>query len=92
MDELNIIDLVIKERERQKSLWGEKSDNLPYEWMSILGEEFGELCEAINESCFKKKKHKELGGKENIVKEAVQIAAVAIAIAEDALNEDFLSR
>lgn len=80
------IKLVVAERERQIDLWGDQSGNHPFEWMAILGEEYGELCEAVNETCFQNPKHPERGGKPNIVKEAVHVASVAIAIAEAALN------
>ena len=80
------IKLVVTERERQIDLWGDQSGNHPFEWMAILGEEYGELCEAVNETCFQNPKHPERGGKPNIVKEAVHVAAVAIAIAEAAMK------
>ena len=80
------IKLVVTERERQIDLWGDQSGNHPFEWMAILGEEYGELCEAVNETCFQSPKHPERGGKPNIVKEAVHVASVAIAIAEAALK------
>lgn len=39
---------VLAERHRQDSKWGVQ--NCPAtEWMSILGEEFGELCKEVNE-------------------------------------------
>lgn len=74
---------VISERIAQIEKWGEESCNHPFEWMSILGEEFGELCEAVNETCFMNGTHPERGGDENIIREATQIAAVAIAIIRD---------
>ena len=80
------IKLVVAERERQIDLWCDQSGNHPFEWMAILGEEYGELCEAVNETCFQNPKHPERGGKPNIVKEAVHVASVAIAIAEDVLK------
>ena len=85
------IAMIRAERERMLSLWGRIAEtNEPtndlFEWMSILGEEFGELCEAINETCFKHPKHPERGGYDNILKEAIQVAAVSTAIAEDMLQ------
>ena len=74
---------VISERIAQIEKWGEESCNHPFEWMSILGEEFGELCEAVNETCFMNGTHPERGADENIIREATQIAAVAIAIIRD---------
>lgn len=74
---------VISERITQIEKWGKEPCKHPFEWMSILGEEFGELCEAVNETCFMNGKHPERGGDENIIREATQIAAVAIAIIRD---------
>lgn len=75
---------VLAERQRQNILWGDQSGNSLYEWISILGEECGELCEAVNETCFKNPHHPERGGAENIAKEAAQVAAVAVQIIEAA--------
>lgn len=77
-----VLDIVGGERERQDALWGDQSGNSLFEWVSILGEEYGEFCEAVNETCFKNPAHPERGGFRSIVKEAVQIAAVAVAIIE----------
>ncbi len=82
------IEKVISERISQIERWGEDTYNHPFEWMSILGEEFGELCEAVNETCFMNGTHPERGGDENIVREATQIAAVAVAIIEAFLPSD----
>lgn len=82
----NALDLVMAERQRQDSLWGDQSGNHPFEWISILGEEYGELCEAINETFFKNGTHPERGGPEKIIKEATQVAAVAVAIIETMLQ------
>lgn len=73
---------VRKERCRQNLLWGEQSDNHPYEWMSILGEEYGELCEAVNETFSRRGVHPQKGGYDKIIKEATHVAAVAVAIIE----------
>lgn len=78
----NAITLVKAERQRQDSLWGDQSNNHPFEWISILGEEYGELCEAINETYFKNGTHPERGGYEKIIMEATHVAAVAVALIE----------
>ena len=77
-----VLGLIKEERNRQNVLWGAENENHLYEWMSILGEEFGELCQAVNETCFARGRHPELGGNHNIKKEAVQVAAVAVALVE----------
>ena len=78
------LDMVRGERERQYTLWGDQSGNSLFEWISILGEEYGELCEAVNETSFSNAAHPDRGGFENVVKEAIQVAAVAVAIIETA--------
>ena len=80
------LDKVSLERQRQILLWGAGSDNTADEWLRILGEEFGELCQAVNESLFVHARHPERGGIENITKEAVQVAAVAVSIIESAMG------
>jgi hypothetical protein len=36
---------ILRERERQEAKWG-RQDHDPMTWLAILGEEYGELCEA----------------------------------------------
>lgn len=70
---------VLAERNRQDCKWGEQ--NHPIEkWVPILGEEFGELCEAINETVFDNNSDK--GGYENVRNEAIHVAAVAVGFLE----------
>ncbi len=66
---------VLAERERQEEKWGEQNHD-PFTYLAILTEEVGELSEAALHSRF--------GGPEadNIRAEAVQVAAVALAIVE----------
>lgn len=77
-----VLQMVLKERSRQFFIWGDQSQNHPFEWAAILGEEFGELCEAINETCFHRINHPERGGCDAIIREAIHVAAVAVAIVE----------
>jgi len=70
---------VISERAKQDEKWGEQN-HYPQFWLGILGEEFGELCQAVNETVFDNGTN--LGGYENMRKEAVQVAAVALAFIE----------
>lgn len=73
---------VIDERQRQENKWGEQNHE-PQFWTSILGEEFGELCEAINETVFDNGPGaRRKGGYENMRREAVQVAAVAVGFIE----------
>ena len=75
------IDLILAERRRQEEKFGEQNHDLPV-WMLILGEEYGELQEAILESGPWKGIHPELGGYDNVLKEATHVAAVAVQILE----------
>ncbi|BFH59424.1 MazG-like family protein [Paenibacillus azoreducens] len=73
---------VAKERQRQEEKWGQQ-DHEPMMWMGILGEEFGELCQAVNETHFDNgPEARKKGGYENMREEAVQVAAVAISFIE----------
>lgn len=82
------VQIVTTERDRQNAKWGDQSGNHPFEWMSILGEEYGELCEAVNETCFNTAHVKpEKGGSGAIIREASHVAAVAIAIIEYQLKQ-----
>lgn len=43
-----IIEKVLEERSRQDKKWGEQNHSAPV-WGMIIGEEYGEMCQAINE-------------------------------------------
>lgn len=66
---------VMAERVRQDAKWGEQNND-PFCYLVVLMEEVGELSEAAL--------HARFGGPEgeNMHKEAVQVAAVALAIVE----------
>lgn len=76
------IDHVIAERRRQIILFGDQTKLPLAAWPAILGEEFGELCEAILETCAENGRHPERGGADKIFKEACQVAAVAVQLME----------
>lgn len=78
---------VQKERERQTSLWGRQTYKNPLYWLGILSEEVGEFAQAANETILQNAKKKHLGGADNMVKELIQVAAVAVAAAEDILEQ-----
>lgn len=73
----NAILSVLEERERQNVKWGEQNHD-PFTYLTILMEEIGELSQAAL--------HNKFGGKEgsleHMQEEAVQVAAVALAIVE----------
>lgn len=73
---------VNRERNRQEELWGEQN-HPPALWLGILGEEFGELCQAVTETVFDNGSEKRKnGGVENMLREACQVAAVAVSLME----------
>jgi hypothetical protein len=77
-----VIDMIRAERDRQDKKWGVQRHDLPV-WATILGEEYGELCQAINETIFDNGPEARLkGGYANVKKEAIQVAAVAVALVE----------
>lgn len=78
--------LVQKERERQQQKWGEQN-HTPEWWLAILGEEYGETCQAAVEWNFGR------GGISAYLEELVQTAAVAvqaIACAKRQIHEAYL--
>ena len=66
---------VLHERGQQDSKWGEQNHS-PFTYLTILGEEYGEACQAAL--------HLEFGGPEadKLREELVQVAAVAVAFIE----------
>lgn len=68
---------VLDERQRQNAKWGVQNHD-GFVWIAILGEELGELSQAVLETKFGGKH----GGMENVRAEAVQCAAVALQIVE----------
>lgn len=62
--------LLLLERERQEELHGEANQNNSWDrWLTILGEEFGEVCKANLEKNI-----------EDMEEELIQVAAVCFSI------------
>ena len=74
--EKTILALVQDERDRQQQKWGIQTHSIP-EWMTILGEEFGEACKAGLDAEYKNPLFLK-----NLETELVQVMAVALAIVE----------
>jgi len=70
-----LFDLVRLESARQVGKWGVQ-DRHPFEWLAYLAEEFGEVSKAINEAVYRQ------GPASDVVTEAVQVATLALKIAE----------
>lgn len=69
---------VLTERVCQDKKWGIQNHDM-FLYLTILGEEFGETCQAALEARFSKDREKAL---KDLREEAVQTAAVALAIVE----------
>ena len=75
-DELEwIVGSIQNENERQLLKWGIQTYS-PFEWLTYTTEELGELAQAISEHEYRD------GTKEAVVKEAIQVATLALKIAE----------
>lgn len=72
---------VIEERLRQDKKWGIQNHD-PFLYLTILGEEYGETCKAALEARFGKDPETEAERYLHLREEAVQTAAVALAIVE----------
>ena len=71
--------LVELENERQLEKWGVQ-DQDGFRWSNFLGEEYGEVCSAIAEHHFRD------GSRTQVAAEAIQVATLALKIAEMYLN------
>jgi NTP pyrophosphatase (non-canonical NTP hydrolase) len=70
LERARIFRMIDAERERQDEKWGVQNHNPDY-WLSILGEEQGEVCRAVCER--KSRDYRE---------ELVHVAAVAVSMLE----------
>lgn len=68
MTRLSILNSIVDERIRQDEKWGDQSRHPPTFWYAILGEEVGEVANAIL--------HEDTRA---VAKELIQVAAVAVA-------------
>lgn len=76
---LGILDALVLERQRQLNKWGVQNHEPQY-WVGILGEEYGEYCQAVNETVFNNGPDAQAkGGYDNMMAELTQVAAVAIS-------------
>ncbi|MBO1515584.1 hypothetical protein [Metabacillus bambusae] len=82
---LQVLSDVDLERARQDSLWGKQRHQYGT-WLAILGEEHGEVCQAI-QSKIGLISSKETDS-DNLYIELIHLAAVAVAIAEQVREEE----
>jgi hypothetical protein len=72
-----IVERVIEERNHQDAKWGEQNHHAD-KWGMIIAEEFGEMCQQINEFGF----HPSMVTEDKIIDEAVQTIASCMAMIE----------
>lgn len=70
---------VQQENQRQYKKWGQQT-RTPFEWVTYLTEEVGELAQAVSENAYRD------GSMVDIQKEAIQAATLALKIAEMAMT------
>ncbi|MBA7500890.1 hypothetical protein ES704_03652 [subsurface metagenome] len=77
---MSISELIWNERVKQDATWGKQNHNNE-KWFTIIGEEVGEIANAINEynPTGNKRKYTKIACLENLEYELIQTAAVAIA-------------
>lgn len=74
---------VLQERARQNEKWGLQNHD-DGRWLAILGEEFGEVCQAMQQGSLASKE----SDASNLYEELIHVAAVASAFAEQVLRDN----
>lgn len=82
---LDVNRAVLNERYRQNRLWGYQRHDIG-KWLAILGEEWGEVCQAA-QARLGLKSVKDTDA-DNLYEELIHVAAVASAIAEQIKEEE----
>lgn len=75
---MDALESVLNERKRQDELWGEQNHE-PFTWLTILMEEVGEFAHDALGVTFGPP---DFSREEHLRAEAVQVAAIALAIVE----------
>lgn len=73
---------IMGEVKKQKKQWGDESELTPHQWLGLIQEEVGEIAQSVNETYLPNKTKSQLGGKENILAEIYQAAALLIRFSE----------
>lgn len=73
--------------QKQKEQWGDEKHLLPHQWLGLIGEEIGEMTEAVNETYLSNRTKEHLGGIEHIQEEAIQAMALIVRFIES-INEE----
>lgn len=80
LESSEIPELIMLENIRQLEKWGVQTRS-PFEWLAYTTEELGELAEAISEHYYRG------ATRDAVVKEAIQVATLALKIAEMYLDK-----
>jgi len=84
-------DLISEERKRQDEKWGAQTDVHPWWWLLYITEETGELAQAICHT-FGSGKEPNPTAKGNMLKELVQVGALAKAMYECGVRNHWWDR
>lgn len=76
-----LMSMVEKEHNYQIQKWGVQS-RTPFEWMTYITEEVGELANAVSENVYRN------GNNNDVVKEAIQTATLCLKVAEMYIEPD----
>ncbi|MAQ69717.1 MAG: hypothetical protein CMD23_01305 [Flavobacteriales bacterium] len=77
MNKDDVINLILKERQKQDIKWGEQNHDV-YKWLAILGEEVGEANKAALED-----------SRNDLIHELIQIGAVTVAMIESLKRNNY---
>lgn len=79
MEKVDVMRMILQERDAQDAKFGDQVNNSYTQWMTILGEEFGETCQEALRLTFGGETPERL---QRYIEETVQVAAVAFAMLE----------
>jgi len=80
---MDAVSMLLRERLNQDEKWGKQRHSME-KWLSILVEEVGEFAQAIQKDEIQSKKT----DANNKLEEIIQVSAVAVAIAEQLIEEE----
>ena len=80
---IDAVSMLLRERLYQDEKWGKQRHSME-KWLAILVEEVGEFAQAIQNDEIQSKKT----DANNKLKEIIQVSAVAVAIAEQLIEEE----
>lgn len=91
LNEAHAVQMLVNERRRQDDKFG-KQDHDPAWWMVIMGEEYGETCQAVCEYRWAEASQADRSRMQRIqhaMEEASQVGAVAVAMIQSILRAEW---